>query len=81
MQAWQQWCGDTDHLCKHHAGVPEKAYVISLPEDSGKREFLIPQLDALGMDVEVVDGMLGNQVNLELCHSSLLAGRNGCTNA
>ena len=44
--------------------VPNKAYVISLPEDGPKREVLISVLTDLGLHVEHVEGVLNDQV----CH-------------
>ena len=51
--------------CKSSPGaVPNKAYVISLPEDVAKREVLISVLTDLGLHVEHVEGVRNDQV----CH-------------
>ena len=42
--------------------VPNKAYVISLPEDVAKREVLISVLTDLGLHVEHVEGVRNEQV-------------------
>ena len=42
--------------------VPNKAYVISLPEDGAKREVLIGVLTDLGLHVEHVAGVHNDQV-------------------
>ena len=47
----------------HQVGIPQKAYVISLPTDSEKREHVLPSIQALGLEPEIVDGILENQVN------------------
>lgn len=60
-QAWQEYCKDRQR-CRGLPPVPNKSYVISLPEDSTKRDVLIPRLKELGLEVEVVDGILSDQV-------------------
>ena len=64
MQAWQEWCSSKEHRCRHQGGIPEKAYVISLPVDSEKRDYLLPHLRRLGLEPEIVNGIPENQVTL-----------------
>lgn len=63
MQAWKAWCSSKDHRCRHHVGIPQKAYVISLPADSEKREYLLPRIQRLGLSAELADGISRDQVN------------------
>ena len=52
-----------DGKCKDSPeAVPNKAYVISLPEDGAKREVLISVLTDLGLHVEHIEGVLNDQV-------------------
>eukprot|EP00884_Botryococcus_braunii_P010278 jgi/Botrbrau1/19251/Bobra.0073s0004.1 len=58
VQAWRQECR-RDFSCHEHPAVPRKAYLINIPieQESAKREFSIKQLEALGFEVEVVNGI------------------------
>lgn len=58
MQAWRQECR-REMSCYEHPAVPRKAYLITMPtaEDKAKREYSIRQLEALGLEIEVVDGI------------------------
>ena len=59
--AWQQLCSGSEGEC-NGAHIPQKAYVISLPKDVKKRDYLFPHLKTLGFDIETVDGILSDQV-------------------
>ena len=61
--AWQQHCSGREGDCSG-AHIPQKAYVISLPQDVKKRDYLFPQLKTLGFDIEIIDGILSDQVTL-----------------
>ena len=63
--AWQQYCSGRETKCSG-AHIPQKAYVISLPDDVEKRDYLLPQLKTLGLEVEVVDGIHADQVPPQL---------------
>ena len=64
LQAWQDWCKSKGRRCNHRVGIPQKAYVISLPADSEKRDYVLPRLQELGLEAEVVDGVARDQVNV-----------------
>ena len=64
-QAWQQYCNGRQGECSG-AHVPQKGYLISLPDDVEKRDYLLPQLKTLGLDIENVNGILSDQVSLSL---------------
>ena len=61
--AWQQHCSGREGECSG-ARIPQKAYVISLPEDVEKRDYLFPQLKTMGFEFETVDGILSDQVSI-----------------
>ena len=59
VQAWSHYCHRSHHPCPY---VPSKAYLITLPGDEAKVSFSLQQLKAIGLDVEVVQGVDGTQV-------------------
>ena len=73
VQAWRQWCSLKEHKCMHQVSIPQKAYVISLPTDSEKREHVLPPIQALGLEPEIVDGIMENQVNSSIAISECAA--------
>ena len=64
-QAWQQYCSGREGECSG-AHVPQKGYLISLPDDVEKRDYLLPQLKTLGFDIENINGILSDQVSQSL---------------
>lgn len=60
-QAWESFCRRKQE-CGRHPQPPTKAYLISLPEDTPKREYSLQLLRALGLDVEVINGIKSVQV-------------------
>ena len=65
LQAWRTFCSAND--CSQSAAPPVTAYLISLPEDSAKRQHLEQTLDGvsgLGLSVEVISAIPSDQVAL-----------------
>lgn len=61
MQAWNLYCHRTRN-CGHQANIPKRAYLISMPKHQDKREHSVDLLEALGLEVEVIEGKEGDQV-------------------
>lgn len=73
LQAWRTFCSAND--CSQSAAPPVTAYLISLPEDSAKRQHLEQTLDevsGLGLSVEVISAIPSDQVALCLFTSDFL---------
>ena len=62
MQAWHTYCRE-GRLCNSSPQLPDKAYIISLPEETAKRSPLLSVLADLGLNPEYVEGILSDQVN------------------
>ena len=68
MQAWDEHCRRKGE-CGKHPQVPNRAYLINLPEDKGKLEYSQKLLGELGFDVEIIQGVKSVQVSFS--HHSL----------
>ena len=64
-QAWNMYCHRTKN-CGYQANIPKRAYLISMPKHQDKREHSVDLLEALGLEVEVIEGKEGDQVNSKL---------------
>ena len=63
IQAWGLFCS-RDKSCAVKAAPPQKAYVISLPQDSAKRKHMAQSLNGLGLSVDIIDAIQSDQVQL-----------------
>ena len=70
VQAWNTYCRE-GRLCNGSPELPDKAYVISLPEEIAKRSPLLSALADLGLTPEYVDGILSDQVDIALLDLNL----------
>ena len=62
MQAWDEHCRRKGE-CGKHPQVPNRAYLINLPEDKGKLEYSQKLLGELGFDVKIIQGIKSVQVS------------------
>ena len=63
MQAWEEHCRRKGE-CGKHPQVPNRAYLINLPEDKAKLEYSQKLLGELGFDVEIIKGVKSVQVRV-----------------
>ena len=63
IQVWGSFCSRSNK-CAAKAAPPERAYVISLPQDLAKRKHMEQSLSGLGLSVETVDAIPSDQVQL-----------------
>ena len=61
MQAWDEHCRRKGE-CGKHPQVPNRAYLINLPEDKGKLEYSQKLLGQLGFEIEIIEGVKSVQV-------------------
>jgi len=61
VQAWDEHCRRKGE-CGKHPQVPNRAYLINLPEDKPKLEYSQKLLGELGFEVEVIEGVKSVQV-------------------
>ena len=84
MQAWEEHCRRKGE-CGKHPQVPNRAYLINLPEDTAKLEYSQKLLGELGFDVEIIKGVKSVQVRvLSLAASdfaSWVRASRGCESA
>ena len=63
IQVWGTFCSRNSN-CAVKAAPPERAYVISLPQDSAKRMHMEQSLNRMGLYVETIDAIPSDQVQL-----------------